>query len=70
VVDGGKITNFNSTDWHQLKMTIDDAHVVSQVDGAILSKINTNFDRFQGWAAIGSSWNYVQFDNFGLDQTN
>jgi len=51
--------------WHSFQMTFYNSNIYSYLDGVkVASVMDSTFEA--GWAALGSSFDYVQFDNFSL----
>jgi galactosylceramidase len=49
--------------WYQLQLRVTDKDISASIDGTLVSHIPL-FNSSNGWVAIGSSWDYVQFDDF------
>jgi galactosylceramidase len=52
--------------WYTLTLTVLSDHSEAYINGNFVGRCPLNASSSHGWAAIGSSWNYVQFDNFRL----
>ena len=52
--------------WYRLTLSVFSDHSEAYINGNLMGRCKLNASSFRGWAAIGSSWNYVQFDNFRL----
>jgi galactosylceramidase len=52
--------------WYTLTLIVLTDHSEAYIDGILVGRCNLNVSSSSGFAAIGSSWNYVQFDNFRL----
>jgi hypothetical protein len=56
--------------WYTLTLVVLDDHSVGYVNGNAVGRCELKASSHQGWAAIGSSWDYVQFDNFRIQSPN
>ena len=52
--------------WYMLTLSVLPDHSEAYIDGNFVARCDLNATSFRGWGAIGSSWNYVQFDHFRL----
>jgi len=52
--------------WYNLRLKVFTDHSEAYIDGVFMGKSSLSSQTSGGWAAIGSSWNYVEFDNFRL----
>ncbi len=52
--------------WYALMLSVLAHHSEADINGQFVGRCALNATSSQGWAAIGSSWNDVQFDNFRL----
>ncbi len=48
--------------WYQLQLRVTNEDISASTNGTLVSHIPL-FNSSNGWVAIGSSWNYVQFDD-------
>jgi hypothetical protein len=48
--------------WYQLKLRVTNEDISASIDGTLVSHIPL-FNSSNGWVAIGSSWDHVQFDD-------
>jgi galactosylceramidase len=56
--------------WYTLTLVVLDDHSEAYINGNIVGRCELSASSHSGWAAIGSSWNYVQFDNFRIQSPN
>jgi len=68
IVTSGQVPS-NSNQFHTLSIVNSDDQITVFVDDIPVYWGKSSAYAF-GWAAIGSSWDYVQFDNFILYQNN
>jgi galactosylceramidase len=61
----GNVSVMSGT-WYTLTLTVLADHSEAYINGNFVGQCSLNVSSARGWAAIGSSWNYVQFDNFRL----
>jgi galactosylceramidase len=52
--------------WYTLTLIVLADHSEAYINGNLVGRCNLNVSSSSGFVAIGSSWNYVQFDNFRL----
>lgn len=52
--------------WYTLTLTVLADHSEAFIDGTFVGRCTLSASSSSGFVAIGSSWNYVQFDNFYL----
>ncbi len=52
--------------WYQLQLRVTNENISASIDGTLVSHIPL-FNSSNGWVAIGSSWDNVQFDNLFID---
>jgi len=52
--------------WYNLHLRVFTDHSEAYIDGAFVGRSSLSSRSSGGWAAIGSSWDYVEFDNFRL----
>jgi galactosylceramidase len=52
--------------WYTLLLSVLADHSEAYINGQLVGRCALNATSSHGWAAIGSSWNHVQFDNFHL----
>jgi hypothetical protein len=50
--------------WYTLTLVVLTDHSEAFINGNLVGRCNLCASSSIGWVAIGSSWNYVQFDNF------
>jgi galactosylceramidase len=48
--------------WHQLQLSVTKKDISASIDGTLVTHIPL-FNSSNGWVAIGSSWDHVQFDD-------
>ncbi len=53
--------------WYTITLNVLSDHSEAFINGNFVGRCNLNASSFQGLVAIGSSWNFVQFDNFRLN---
>ena len=53
--------------WYNIKLSVLSDHSEAYINGNLVGRCGLNATSSSGLAAIGSSWNYVQFDNFRLE---
>ncbi len=61
----GNITVTPGT-WYTLRLSVLSDHSEAYINGNFVGQCNLNVSSSNGLAAIGSSWNYVQFDRFRI----
>ena len=54
--------------WYRLSIVVDGDLLSAYVDGNQVSMISVGDKWNSGWAAIGSSYDFVQYDNFSVDK--
>ena len=54
--------------WYQLELNVTNKEISASIDGTIVSHIPL-FNSSNGWVAIGSSWNHVQFDYLTIGES-
>jgi len=64
VLKTGKSTSWNSQS-NRLELTVTDNKISAYINYQLQTTMTDNSFSY-GYAAVGSSWNYVQFDNFAL----
>ena len=64
-VNSGSTTVTPGT-WYTLTLTVLSDHSEAYINGNLIGRCDLNVSTSSGWVAIGSSWEYVQFDNFHL----
>jgi galactosylceramidase len=64
VLDKG-MTTFSAAQWYSISISANGSNICARVAGKQLSCV-TNTEFKSGFVSIGSTWNYVQFDNFKL----
>jgi galactosylceramidase len=52
--------------WYTLLLSVLADHSEAYINGQLVGRCVLNATSSRGWAAFGSSWNHVQFDNFHL----
>jgi galactosylceramidase len=52
--------------WYTLLLSVLADHSEAYINGQFVGRCALNASSSRGWAAFGSSWNHVQFDNFHL----
>lgn len=52
--------------WYTITLNVLSDHSEAYINGNFIDRCELNASSFTGLAAIGSSWDYVQFDNFYL----
>ena len=52
--------------WYNIGLNVLSDHSEAYINGNFVGRCNLNVSSSSGLVAIGSSWNYVQFDNFSL----
>jgi galactosylceramidase len=52
--------------WYTLMLSVLTDHSEAYINGQLIGRCALNVTSSRGWAAIGSSWDHVQFDNFHL----
>ena len=52
--------------WYTLTLSVLSNHSDAYINGNFVGRCALKASSSRGWAAIGSSWNYVQFDHFRL----
>jgi hypothetical protein len=61
--DSGSIASpIVSNNWYQLKLNVTNEDIFASIDGTLVSHIPL-FNSSNGWVAIGSSWDHIQFDD-------
>jgi galactosylceramidase len=68
-VASGKVSIVPGT-WYTLTLVVLEDHSVAYIDGNLVGRCELSVSSHSGWAAIGSSWDYVQFDNFRIQSPN
>jgi hypothetical protein len=61
----GNVSIMSGT-WYTLTLIVLTDHSEGYINGDLVGQCNLNVSSSSGFVAIGSSWNYVQFDNFRL----
>ena len=56
--------------WYTLTLVVLADHSEGYINGNLVGRCNLNVSSSSGFVAIGSSWDYVQFDNFRLQAPN
>jgi galactosylceramidase len=64
-VNSGTISVAPGT-WYTITLSVLSDHSEAYINGNFIGHCALNVSTSRGWVAIGSSWNYVQFDNFRL----
>jgi hypothetical protein len=52
--------------WYTITLIVLEDHSEAYINGNLIGRCELNVSSSSGLVAIGSSWNYVQFDNFHL----
>jgi galactosylceramidase len=52
--------------WYTLTLVTLEDHSVAYINGNLVGRCELSASSHSGWAAIGSSYDYVQFDNFSI----
>jgi galactosylceramidase len=52
--------------WYTITLSVLSDHSEAYINGNLIGRCDLNVHSSKGLVAIGSSWNYVQFDNFHL----
>jgi galactosylceramidase len=68
-VASGKVSIVAGT-WYTLTLVALEDHSVAYIDGNLVGRCELGASSHSGWAAIGSSWDGVQFDNFRIQSPN
>jgi len=56
--------------WHTMSLSVSGPSLTVTLDGSILATVVEREAQFNsGWAALGSSYDYVQYDNFQMNGT-
>jgi galactosylceramidase len=58
--------SITSGTWYTMTLSVLSDHSEAFINGNFICRCPLNASSSSGWVAIGSSWNYVQFDNFHL----
>jgi hypothetical protein len=53
--------------WYKLTLSVLSDHSEAYINDNLVGRCELHASSSKGWAAIGSSWNYVQFDRFRLE---
>ena len=56
--------------WYTLTLVTLQDHSVGYINGNVAGRCELSASSHTGWAAIGSSYDYVQFDNFRIQSAN
>ncbi|UJR18596.1 hypothetical protein I4U23_005503 [Adineta vaga] len=78
ISDSTKITNPIASEsisivagtWYRLTLVVLQDHSIVYINGNVVGRCELSASSHSGWAAIGSSWDYAQFDNFRLQLPN
>mmetsp|Transcript_12484 Transcript_12484/g.13866 ORF Transcript_12484/g.13866 Transcript_12484/m.13866 type:complete len:421 (+) Transcript_12484:1126-2388(+) len=57
--------SFGTNKWHNIRLNVTSSTVSAYVDNNLIGTVNSSSYN-NGWAAVGSSFDYTQFDNFVL----
>jgi len=57
-------TSVMSGTWYTIMLSVLSDHSEAYINGHFVGRCALDVSYSRGWVAIGSSWNYVQFDNF------
>ena len=55
--------------WYTMMLSVQFDRSEAYINGRFLGRCALNASSSRGWAAIGSSWDHVQFDNFHLESS-
>ena len=66
VLSSGSSEYIKGGQWYRLNLVITGNTVIGWVHGYKVTTVNVGGSWRSGWAAIGSSYDYVQFDNFSV----
>ena len=55
---------------YTLTLVVLEDHSAAYINGNVVGRYELSVSSHSGWAAIGSSWDYVQFDNFRIQSPN
>jgi hypothetical protein len=58
--------SITSGNWYTITLSVLSDHSEAYINGNFVGRCELNASSSRGLAAIGASWNYVQFDNFRL----
>ena len=65
--DSGSISStIVPSNWYQLKLNVTKQEISASIDGILVSHIPL-FSSSNGWVAIGSSWDHIQFDDLTIN---
>jgi galactosylceramidase len=64
-LDHGNVSIISGT-WYTIRLSVLSDHSEAYINGNFVGRCQLNATSFSGLVAIGSSWDYVQFDNFRL----
>ena len=53
--------------WHRIGLVVGSTRSAAYVDGVRVAQVAFGTEQFVGWTAIGSSFDYVRFDNFRVE---
>ncbi len=56
--------------WYTLTLVVLEDHSVAYIGSNSVGRCELSVSSHSGWASIGSSWDYVQFDNFRIQSPN
>ena len=56
--------------WYTLTLVVLKDNSVAYINGNAVGQCELSASSHSGWVAIGSSWDYVQFDNFRIQSSN
>ncbi|CAF0942938.1 unnamed protein product [Adineta ricciae] len=78
ITESTKLTNPVASDsysivagtWYTLTLVVLQDHSIGYINGNAVGRCELSASSYSGWAAIGSSYDYVQFDNFRLQSPN
>jgi hypothetical protein len=56
--------------WYTLTLVTLQDHSVAYINGNVVGRCELSASSHTGWAAIGSSWDGVQFDNFSIQSAS
>jgi hypothetical protein len=66
-LDQGSV-DVGAAQWHELRIVVNDEGGSFYVDGVLKSQVQSLSTKFAaGWVGLGSSYDYVQFDNLHIE---
>jgi len=65
----GSVVNFGPDEWHSMSLTMTGNKIIGSIDGVQqFAVVDNKFSR--GWIAIGTGWNFAQFDDFSIEDAS